>query len=254
MDLPIEVQEFVDNLVPTDVGKDTVGDYIIHYEGFTDECNDGHDDVSIDSEYAEVYQDFDDRQGKEALIRGVANEELGCENNPVLYSVYKNINENKDKITGNEMRKLLDLKHSHDDGIHVPTMINDVRRHTSALIDNYPLAKLGSVEDPYNRITDTDDDYAIANADLSDPIVIAPDRKSVIDGNHRVQKARNLGKTHLPAYFPMIEENKLNFKLIDKEISEARLYRTSSAFGQLTGESIAELLYLNTLTIFCSPF
>ena len=74
MDLPKEVKQFVDNLVPTDVGKDTVGDYIIHYEGFTDECNDGHDDVSIDSEYAEVYQDFDDRQGKEALIRGDLND------------------------------------------------------------------------------------------------------------------------------------------------------------------------------------
>jgi len=39
----------------------------------------------------------------------------------------------------------------------------------------------------------------------------------------------------------------MDFKLIDKEISEARLYRTTSGFNQLTGESVAELLYLNTL-------
>ena len=137
MDLPIEVQEFVDNLVPTDVGKDTVGDYIIHYEGFTDECNDGHDDVSIDSEYAEVYQDFDDRQGKEALIRGVANEELGCENNPVLYSVYKNINENKDKIKT----------------ILVSTRCTDILskwEHKNSLVNNYvadnPLTEEASQE------------------------------------------------------------------------------------------------------------
>jgi hypothetical protein len=44
-----------------------------------------------------------------------------------------------------------------------------------------------------------------------------------------------------------LDEIKLDFKLIDQEISEARLYRTSSAFGQLTGKEIAELLYLNTL-------
>ena len=42
----------------------------------------------------------------------------------------------------------------------------------------------------------------------------------------------------------------MDFKLIDKEISEARLYRTTSAFGQLTGESVAELLYLNTLVTY----
>lgn len=42
-------------------------------------------------------------------------------------------------------------------------------------------------------------------------------------------------------------ESRMDFKLIDKEISEARLYRTTSAFGQLTGESVSELLYLNTL-------
>ena len=45
-------------------------------------------------------------------------------------------------------------------------------------------------------------------------------------------------------------ESKMDFKLIDKEISEARLYRTSSAFGQLTGETVAELLYLNTLVTY----
>ena len=112
-----------------------------------------------------------------------------------------------DKMTGDEMRKLLDKKHAWDDGIHNPEFINDVRRHNWVLINNYPLAKLGSVEDPYNRIIDTDDDYAMRDSDLSEPIVIAPDRKSVMDGNHRVHKAREMGKTHLPAYFPMIEEN-----------------------------------------------
>ena len=114
----------------------------------------------------------------------------------------------KDKMTGDEMRELLDKKHAWDDGIHNPEFIYDVRRHNWVLIDNYPLAKLGSVEDPYNRIIDPDDDYAMRDSDLSEPIVIAPDRKSVMDGNHRVHKARVMGKTSLPAYFPKnIDEN-----------------------------------------------
>ena len=113
-----------------------------------------------------------------------------------------------DKMTGNEMKELLDKKHAWDDGIHNPEFINDVRRHNWVLINNYPLAKLGSVEDPYNRIIDPDDDYAMRDSDLSEPIVIAPDRKSVMDGNHRVHKARVMGKTSLPAYFPKnIDEN-----------------------------------------------
>tara|TARA_B100000927_G_scaffold46238_1_gene33536 strand:- start:47 stop:1564 length:1518 start_codon:yes stop_codon:yes gene_type:complete len=92
--LPPEVKEFVNRLTPSDVGVDTVGKYIIHYEGFTDQCNDGHDEESIDDVYADVYRDFDQRQGIPALVRGVANDSLGCENNPVLYSVYHNVNEN----------------------------------------------------------------------------------------------------------------------------------------------------------------
>lgn len=42
----------------------------------------------------------------------------------------------------------------------------------------------------------------------------------------------------------------MDLKLIDKEISEARLYRTTAGFNQLTGQSVAELLYLNTLITF----
>jgi len=251
MNLPKEIEQFVNNLVPTDVGVDNVGDYVVRYEGFTDECNDGHDDNSIDDVYADAYQDFDNRQGQKAMVRGVAYDELGCDNNPVLYSVYKNVNEavNPDKMTGDEMRKLLDKKHAWDDGMHNREFINDVRRHNWVLINNYPLAKLGSVEDPYDRIIDTDDDYAMRNSDLSEPIVIAPDRKSVMDGNHRVHKAREMGKTHLPAYFPMME-TKLNLKLIDKEISEARLYRTSRNFNALTGEDVTKLFYLTSLSTY----
>jgi len=41
----------------------------------------------------------------------------------------------------------------------------------------------------------------------------------------------------------------MEFKLIDKEISEARLYRTSNNFRNLTGKQIADLLYLTSLSV-----
>lgn len=37
------------------------------------------------------------------------------------------------------------------------------------------------------------------------------------------------------------------FQLINDELSESRLFRTTASFGNLTGRTIADLLYLNTL-------
>jgi hypothetical protein len=112
-----------------------------------------------------------------------------------------------DKMTGDQMLSLLNQKHAWDEGMHVVELIHDVKNHNWVLIDNYPLAGLGSVPDKYDRIIDTDDDYAMRDSDLSKPIVIASDRKTVIDGNHRVHKAKKMGKTSLPAYFPMANED-----------------------------------------------
>ena len=163
---------------------------------------------------------------------------------------------NPDKMTGDQMLNWLNSLHKWDGGIRNPEYKNDVRNNNWALINKFPLAKLQNptgyvpdeedTDDPYNRVIDPDMDHAM-QTDLLQPIVVSSDRTTVLDGNHRVAKAREMGKTHLPAYIP---ETKLDFQLIDKEISEARLYRTTSGFNQLTGESVSELLYLNTLITF----
>ena len=63
MNIPREVQSFIRQITPDDVGVDTVktpmGDFVIHYEGFSDQCNYGHDDDSIHKIYQDVYRDFD---------------------------------------------------------------------------------------------------------------------------------------------------------------------------------------------------
>jgi len=41
----------------------------------------------------------------------------------------------------------------------------------------------------------------------------------------------------------------MEFQLIDKEISEARLFRTSRQFKNLTGRQVADLLYLTSLSV-----
>ena len=179
--LPRNVEKFVNELVPTDVGVDTVGEYVVHYEGFTDECNDGHDDDSIDDVYAEVYQDFDDRQGQTAMARGVANDELGCGNNPVLYSVYKNVNERnlnpdvKDYIKGKKT-KLIKVK--------VADLDDD------------------AIDDRFGRVIDVDPDVGV---DLDEPILLDKDGKTILDGFHRVYQAKRVGKDVIPA--EIIDEN-----------------------------------------------
>jgi len=42
----------------------------------------------------------------------------------------------------------------------------------------------------------------------------------------------------------------MELQLIDKEISEARLFRTTRSFGNLTGEDVTKLLYLSSLSTF----
>ncbi len=237
MDLPVEVAQFVNKLVPTDVGVDSVGDFVIHYEGFTDECNDGHNDNSIDKVYAEVFQDFDNRQGSEALIRGVANDELGCGNNPVLYSVYQNVKEMYDqeqfdkifarrnkKNFNPEVRKYIDSKNWKLSTVNVADLDDD------------------AIDDQFGRVIDTDPSVGV---DLDEPIYVHADGRTILDGFHRVYQAKRVGKKVLPAFVP---ESKMNLKLVNQDISEARLYRTTRSFSNLTGEDIAKLLYLSSLS------
>jgi hypothetical protein len=124
---------------------------------------------------------------------------------------------NPDKMTGDQMLNWLNSLHKWDGGIRNPEFKNDVRKNNWALINKFPLANLQNTtgyvpdeedtDDPYNRVIDPDMDHAM-QTDLSQPIVVSSDRTTVLDGNHRVAKAREMGKTHLPAYFPMIKENK----------------------------------------------
>ena len=180
-ELPKEVQQFVNSLTPDDVGVDTVGEYIIHYEGFTDQCNDGHDDDSIQDVYADVYQDFDNRQGQEALIRGVANDELQVDCNPVLYSVYKNVNE----------RNLN------------PAVADYVKGKKTKLI-KVKVANLDdeAIDDRFGRVIDTDPDVGV---DLDNPILLDKDGKTILDGFHRVYQAKRVGREYIPA--EIIDEN-----------------------------------------------
>lgn len=81
-----EVEEFLDGLTPDDVGYDEVGDYIVHYEGFTDQCQDTEEyQNDPDAVFQEVWSDFRKRAGKDPINYGI----VGSEEYPIVYSVFR---------------------------------------------------------------------------------------------------------------------------------------------------------------------
>jgi hypothetical protein len=82
-----EVEEFLDGLTPDDVGYDLVGDYIVHYEGFTDQCQDSEEyQEDPEAVFNDVWGDFKRRMGdKDPINFGI----VGEHDYPIVYSVFR---------------------------------------------------------------------------------------------------------------------------------------------------------------------
>jgi len=100
-----------------------------------------------------------------------------------------------------------------------------------------------AIDDRFGRVIDPDPDVGV---DLDNPILLDKDGKTILDGFHRVYQAKRVGKEFIPAE---IIENKMDLKLVNQEISEARLWRQSRQFGEMDGRGIADLLYLSFLSL-----
>jgi hypothetical protein len=82
-----EVEDFLEGLTPDDVGYDEVGDYIVHYEGFTDQCQDSEEyQDDPESVFNDVWGDFKRRMGdKDPVNYGI----VGEHDYPIVYSVFR---------------------------------------------------------------------------------------------------------------------------------------------------------------------
>lgn len=82
-----DVEEFLEGLTPDDVGYDLVGDYIVHYEGFTDQCQDSKEyQANPEAVFQDVLGDFKRRMGdKDPINYGI----VGSEEYPIVYSVFR---------------------------------------------------------------------------------------------------------------------------------------------------------------------
>jgi hypothetical protein len=94
-----EIENFVQSLNPDDVGVEEIGPYHVHFEGFTDECQQDAERrcnlpsdnpqhlANYDDVYKEVIRDFVRREGgKKPLKVGFA----GYQDYPVIYAVFDN--------------------------------------------------------------------------------------------------------------------------------------------------------------------
>lgn len=82
-----EVAKFLNDLTPADVGVDEVGDYRVHFEGFTDDCQSSRAyRRNPEKVFQEVWSDFIRREGGQ---QPVASGMVGDEDYPILYSVFK---------------------------------------------------------------------------------------------------------------------------------------------------------------------
>lgn len=94
-----KIEDFVQSLNPDDVGVEEIGPYHVHFEGFTDECQQDAERrcnlpsdnprhlANYDDVYKEVIRDFVRREGgKKPLKVGFA----GYQDYPVIYAVFDN--------------------------------------------------------------------------------------------------------------------------------------------------------------------
>lgn len=95
--VPSDVYDFIDTLSSDDVGKERIGDYVVHFEGFSEMCQADAEErtqlppsnpkhlATYDDIYKEVLNDFKEREGNnEPVDYGLAGDELY----PVFYAVF----------------------------------------------------------------------------------------------------------------------------------------------------------------------
>jgi hypothetical protein len=93
-----EIQEFLNELTSDDVGVQEFDHHMVHYEGFSEWCqqdaqdrcelppNDPRHLSGYDQVYAEVLQDFITREhGKQPVAHGF----VGSDDYPVLYAIFE---------------------------------------------------------------------------------------------------------------------------------------------------------------------
>jgi len=82
-----EIEEFIGELTPDDVGVEEFGEYRVHFEGFTDDCQTSSDyQEDPEKVFQQVFADFVAREnGGQPIKQGIT----GSDDYPILYSIFR---------------------------------------------------------------------------------------------------------------------------------------------------------------------
>jgi hypothetical protein len=243
-----KIEDFVQSLNPDDVGVEQIGPYHVHFEGFTDECQQDAERrcnlpsdnprhlVNYDDVYKEVIRDFVRREGgKKPLKVGFA----GYQDFPVIYGVFDNPEPYKKPDAWNP--KI-------DETVDAHTIYSDVQsghREPDDFVegdigdriywfDDYKLTSIPISNlnlDEHYVDEDLVDDYIEHIKDspkTMPPIVYDPIAKSIIDGIHRANAYANLGYDTIPAYVGLTKSSSYGEREGDNDLYEASGYIPSA--------------------------
>lgn len=141
--VPQEVHDFIQTLTSEDTGKQRIGEYVIHYEGFSEWCQQDAEQrtqlpptdprhlATYDDVYKEVLKDFVEREGTEPIESGIAGDELF----PVYYAVFR-----KPLLTEADLNR---INQYHEDGASLEGYVVDTDQPQ---IENYLSGQGASAE------------------------------------------------------------------------------------------------------------
>jgi hypothetical protein len=231
-----KIEEFLFNLNPTEVGVEKFGPYTVHFEGFTEWCQqDANDRCYLPKDdprhldkyediYDEVLRDFINREdGKMPIDSGLT----GDEEYPTYYAIFKE----EDTLTEYSIVESVDA-HT------IYGIVQGGHREPNDFVegdigdriywfDDYKQTELPISQinlDEYYVDEDLVEDYIDFIKDSPNtmpPIVYDPIEGSVIDGIHRANAYARLGRETIPAYVGLTKSSSYGEREeVDKEVAE----------------------------------
>jgi hypothetical protein len=253
-----QVEQFLHNLTPTDVGIKKIGPYRIHFEGFTDDYIQSVEDRTylpkddpfclerFDDIYVEVLRDFINREnGNFPIDHGL----IGNKENPIYYAIFQveelkeNIINFPKKIDANDIDKLVRKIHRNENDFYEKDITDRIYWFKNYILTNLELDvidlnKFEVDEDLVKKYIE----HIKFSPKTMPPIVYDPINGLIIDGIHRANAYARIGKKTIPAYVG--NEKSDTFGEYKKYINEAS---PDTIEGSFTPDLIASKKWLTKI-------
>lgn len=242
-----EVYTFIYDLVPTDIGVERIGDYVVYFEGFHQEClddvnrrmslpkNDKEYVESIDQVFEQVWQEFKDNAKAIPIEENVNEYEYG---EPIVYSIFykPEISENSSLRISESTLRILGLTNLDVSTLLVNGMIieNKSYRNLDSILSEAVLYEnfLNSVKQFLQaRYDETVDDVALRLRNTKDAGVLIKEIMSDADLLDRVLIQLN-------------KQLRVMLRTLNAKITELRTAAQATGGGSVSAASLQQFYNL----------